>query len=67
MRKFLLAIAALLGLADAAHAAYFQAQTYLPSGVTRTQKNLVTDYGGVCDAQAVTRTVTLNGTGNTGI
>lgn len=64
MRKFALAIAALLGLAGAAHAAFGIFQTYAPPASTRVQKNLVTDYGATCDAVGVSRVVTTSGTGN---
>lgn len=48
-----------------AKAAFFMPQTYLPAAPARTQVNFASaPYNGVCDAQGVTRVVTLSGTGN---
>jgi len=63
MRRFLSALAALL-ITSSAYAAFGIFQTYAPSAPSRVQKNLVSDYGAVCDGQYASPTITTNGTGN---
>jgi hypothetical protein len=58
------AIVGLLGLSTACYAAFAIFQTYTPPVDPRVQKNLVSDYGGVCDALVATRVVTITNSGS---
>lgn len=51
-------------LPTACFAAFAIFQTYIPTPDPRVQKNLVSDYGAVCDGQWARPNVTTSGTGN---